>query len=416
MKDFFWECKTKVRFGQGAVRDYLAQMVGEFALPGHNIMIGYGGGSVKRNGAYDDVVGVLESLGYSRDGNAADGNMIVEFPGIMSNPTLKRMREGADLASLMDVGLIIAIGGGSVMDCCKAIAVQAQYKGDAWEDFWMKGLPMTHDVIPCGVVVTMPATGSEVNGCAVLTNEDTKIKCDRDYPEMNPAFALMDPAYTLTMPVRQMKAGTFDILSHIMETYFSWPLEPNPADDISEALMKGLIRDFRAALADPQDMQARSNIMWTASLAENRIIKTGKSKDFQAHNMEHQLSAYTNCNHGEGLAVLHPVYYRHIYKAGLAKFVSFARNVWGLTEKDAEGFRVSCGSTMSDDEALALAGIDALAAFIQEAGLPTTLRDLGFGEDERKLLPEIAESCFISGGAFRPMTAAEILEIYNECW
>ena len=143
MKDFFWECKTKVRFGQGAVRDYLAQMVGEFALPGHNIMIGYGGGSVKRNGAYDDVVSVLESLGYSRDGNAADGNMIVEFPGIMSNPTLKRMREGADLASLMDVGLIIAIGGGSVMDCCKAIAVQAQYKGDAWEGFWMKGLPMT---------------------------------------------------------------------------------------------------------------------------------------------------------------------------------------------------------------------------------------------------------------------------------
>lgn len=132
--------------------------------------------------------------------------------------------------------------------------------------------------------------------------------------------------------------------------------------------------------------------------------------------MEHQLSAYTNCNHGEGLAVLHPVYYRHIYKSGLAKFVSFARNVWGLTEKDAEGFRVSCGSTMSDDEALALAGIDALAAFIQEAGLPTTLRDLGFGEDERKLLPEIAESCFISGGSFRQMTAAEILEIYNECW
>ena len=429
MENFSWECSTRVRFGQGCIREYLAEMVRTFAPGGQNIMLGYGGGSVKKNGAYNDIMAVLTEMGYSladnsdaaADGQAADGcgpcsYKIVEFTGIMSNPTLAKMLEGAELARRNNIGLIIGAGGGSVMDCCKAVSVQAGYDGDAWEDFWMQGRPMTHRVVPCGVVVTMPATGSEVNGCAVLTNEETKIKCDRDYPEMNPAFALMDPAYTLTMPVRQMKAGTFDILSHIMETYFSYPLEPNPADDISEGLMKGLIRDFRAALADPQDMQARSNIMWTASLAENRIIKTGKSKDFQAHNMEHQLSAYTNCNHGEGLAVLHPVYYRHIYKSGLAKFVCFARNVWGLTEKDAEGFRVSCGSNMSDDEALALAGIDALAAFIKEAGLPGTLRELGFGEDERKLLPEIAESCFISGGAFRQMTAAEILEIYNECW
>ena len=404
MKDFSWECSTKVRFGQGCVREYLAELVREFALPGGNIMIGYGGGSVKRNGSYNDVIAVLESLGYSTEGNAAEGHMIVEFPGIMSNPTLRRMREGAELASLMDVGLIIAIGGGSVMDCCKAISVQAKYDGDAWEDFWMKGLPMTHEIIPCGVVVTMPATGSEVNGCAVLTNEETKIKTDRDYPEMNPVFALMDPVYTLTMPPRQLRAGTFDILSHIMETYFSWPASDNPADDVSEGLMRGLIRDFRAAVADPGDITSRSNIMWTASLAENRIIKTGKSKDFEAHNMEHQLSAYTDCNHGEGLAVLHPVYYRHIYKDGLPKFVRFAERVWGLSPDDYES-----------DEELALAGIEALAAFIKEMGLPTTLSEIGFGADEIELLPEIAESCFISEGAFRPMTKEEILEIYREC-
>ena len=315
------------------------------------------------------------------------------------------MKEGAELASLMDVGLIIGIGGGSVMDCCKAIAVQARYDGDAWEDFWMQGKAMTHELLPCGVVVTMPATGSEVNGCAVLTNEETRIKCDRDYPEMNPRFALMDPAYTLSMPLRQLRAGTFDILSHIMETYFSYPLEDNPADDVAEGLMKGLIRDFRAAVADPGDIHVRSNIMWTASLAENRIIKTGKSLDFQAHNMEHQLSAYTDCNHGEGLAVLHPAYYRHIYKDGLPKFVNFAERVFGL---DRDSFE--------SDEALALAGIDALQAFIREMGLPTTLRDIGFGAEEKKLLPEIAESCFISQGAFRQLTADEILEIYGECW
>ncbi len=405
MKDFSWECRTKVRFGQGCVREYLAEFVKEFALPGRNIMIGYGGGSVKRNGSYDDVVSVLGSLGYSRDGDAGEGRMIVEFPGIMSNPTLRRMKEGAELASLMDVGLIIGIGGGSVMDCCKAISVQAAYPGDAWEDFWMKGLPMKHDIIPCGVVVTMPATGSEVNGCAVLTNEETKIKCDRDYPEMNPLFALMDPVYTLSMPERQLKAGTFDIFSHIMETYFSRPLGDNPADDVSEGLMRGLVRDFRKAAADPEDMTARSNIMWTASLAENRIIKTGKSKDFQAHNMEHQLSAYTDCNHGEGLAVLHPAYYRHICGDGLYKFARFAENVWGLSPDDYEE---------TDD--LALAGIDALADFIKEMGLPSTLRELGFGNEERALLPEIAESCFISEGAFRQLTHEEILEIYEECW
>lgn len=255
MNSFNWECRTKVRSGEGCVRENLEGFVREFAGSG-NIMIGYGGGSVRKNGAYDDVMAVLTSMGYGHD--AGEGKKIVDFPGIMSNPTLTKMLEGAELARSSNVGLIIAIGGGSVMDCCKALAVQADYDGDAWEDFWMQGKPMTHNVIPCGVVVTMPATGSEVNGCAVLTNEETRIKCDRDYPEMNPRFALLDPAYTLTMPLRQMRAGTFDILSHIMETYFSYPEEGNPADDISEGLMKGLIRDFRAALRDPQDMQARS--------------------------------------------------------------------------------------------------------------------------------------------------------------
>lgn len=404
MDDFIWECKTKVRFGQGCVKSCLEELVDEFCIKGRNIMIACGGGSIKKNGAYDDVMSVLESMGYSYGGDADGGNRIIEFSGIMSNPTLSKMREGAELASSNNAGLIIGIGGGSVMDCSKAIAVQAGYEGDAWEDFWMKGLPMKHEIIPCGVVVTMPATGSEVNGCAVLTNEETKIKCDRDYPEMNPCFALMDPSYTLTMPLRQLRAGTFDIFSHIMETYFSFPIDDNPADDVSEGLMRGLIRDFRIAVKDPEDLQARSNIMWTASLAENRIIKTGKTKDFQAHNMEHQLSAYTDCNHGEGLAVLHPVYYRHICKDGEAKFAKFAERVWGLPPGD-----------YPDAAALAMAGIEAMENFIKEMGLPTTLGELGFGEKEYAKLPEIAESCFISQGAFRVLDSAEILQIYEEC-
>ena len=345
MERFSWECRTKVCFGEGCVKEQLEPLIRGIAPEG-SIMIGYGGGSVKKNGAYDDVMSVLETMGYSTD--RAEDRRIIEFGGIMSNPTLAKMREGAALARDNNVGLIIAIGGGSVMDCCKAVSVQARYEEDAWEDFWMKGRPMTHDIVPCGCVVTMPATGSEVNGCAVLTNEETRIKCDRDYPQMNPVFALMDPRYTLTMPVRQLRAGTFDILSHIMETYFSLPLYGNPAE----------------------------------------IIKTGKSKDFQAHNMEHQLSAYTDCNHGEGLAVLHPVYYRHIYKDGLPKFAAWARNVWGITDAEALRSESFAEEGMSDEELLAIAGIEELSELIREAGLPSSLRELGFGEEEKKLPPD----------------------------
>jgi len=391
----------------------LPTFVERFAIPGKNILLGYGGGSIKKNGAYDDVIEALESIGYKRIGenfanptaNPTAGPCIIEFSGIMSNPTVAKMLEGAELARKYDVGLILAVGGGSVMDCCEAISIQAPYDGDAWQDFWMDGKPMEHTAIPCGVVVTMPATGSEVNGCAVLTNEETKIKCDRYYAQIHPLFAIEDPRYTLTMPMRQVIAGAFDIFTHIMEVYFSFPIEENPSDDVSEGLMHGLVRDFRAAVKDPLDMQARSNIMWHASLAENNIIKKGKTLDFEAHNMEHQLSAYTNCNHGEGLAIISPVYYRHIYKDGLPKFVRFAKYVWELDR-----------NAYDSDEAYALAGVEALANFIREVGLPTTLREIGFGEKEKKMLPEIAKSCFVSQGAFRPLTHDEILEIYEECF
>ena len=186
-----------------------------------------------------------------------------------------------------------------------------------------------------------------------------------------------------------------------METYFSQPNENNVSDDIMEALMKSVISNLRAAIQNPKDYTARSNLMWASTMAENRIIKMGKQCDFACHNMEHQLGAYTNCNHGQGLAVLHPVYYRHIYKAGLSKFVRFAQNVWGIYQNGRE------------DEALAMAGIDALAGFIQEIGLPTTLKALGVKKEQLKT---IADSCSISQGSYRPLTHQEILEIFQECY
>ncbi len=329
------------------------------------------------------------------------GYEIVEFSGIMSNPTYAKVQEGAKMARENKVDMILAVGGGSVMDCCKAVSLAAQYEGDIWEDFWAQPGVIDFEPLPLGVIVTVAGTGSECNGGAVITNQEKKIKTGRDYPALNPRFALMDPTYTFSVPKGQMVSGGFDILSHIMETYFSEPNEDNVSDDIMEALMKNLVRNLRAAIQNPEDYTARSNLMWDATMAENRVIKMGKKCDFECHNMEHQLGAFTNCNHGCGLAVIHPVYYQHIYKAGLPKFVRFAQNVWGIP---CEG---------KSHEELAQAGIKALADFIKEIGLPTTLKELGVKKDQLK---EIADSCGISQGSYKIMTHEEILRIFQECY
>ena len=248
----------------------------------------------------------------------------------------------------------------------------------------------------------MAGTGSEMNGGAVITNEAVKVKTGRDYPKCNPKFALMDPTYTYSVPKQQMVSGGFDILSHIMETYFSEPNEENVSDDISEALMRGVIRDLRAAIQNPEDYTARSNLMWESTMGENRIIKLGKRMDFECHQMEHQLGAYLDCNHGAGLAVLHPVYYRHIYQEGLPKFQKFAVNVWGISPE---------GKT---EEELARAGVEALADFIREIDLPATLRELG--ADESTDLKVIADSCNLARGSYKKMTHEEILKIFQECY
>lgn len=389
MNNFIFENSTKVFFGRGCVKEYLPCLTKDY---GDTVMLAYGGGSIKRNGIYDEVTGILK----------AAGKNIVEFAGIMANPTYEKVLEGARLARENNVSLILGVGGGSVMDCCKAVSMAARYQGDVWADFWARPGIFDFEPLPLGVIVTVTGTGSECNGGAVITNERLKIKTGRDYPKCNPRFALLDPVYTYSVPAFQVASGGFDILSHIMEIYFSEPDEDNVSDDIAEALMKNVVRNLRAAVREPENYTARSNLMWDAVMAENRIIKLGKRTDFQCHQMEHQLGAYTNCNHGAGLAVLHPVYYRHIYKDGLAKFKRFAVNVGGIS---AEG---------KTDEEVALAGIEALAAFIAEIGLPVTLRQLGV--DERTDLKAVAESCGIVPGSYRRLTHEEILAIFKEAY
>lgn len=389
MNNFIFENSTKVYFGKGCVKEFLA---GNLNAYGNNVMLAYGGESIKKNGVYDEIREIL----------TAEGKNITEFSGIMSNPTYKKVMEGAKIAKENHVDVILAVGGGSVMDCCKAVSLAAAYDGDIWSDYWEKNGIVYFEPVPLGVIVTVTGTGSECNGGAVITNEEKKIKTGRDYPKCNPKFALMDPEYTFSVPARQTASGGFDILSHIMETYFSKPDEDNVSDNISEALIKSVISNLPKALENPQDYTARSNLMWAATMAENRIIKLGKACDFQAHQIEHQLGAFTNCNHGCGLAVIHPAYYRYICRDGLVKFVRFAQNVWGISSE---------GKT---DEETALEGIRALEDFIRQIGLPTTLRELGM--DDQEQLVQIAQSCNVAPGSYGKMTKEAILEILKECY
>ena len=388
MNNFIFENGTKVFFGKGCVKEYLACLTKGY---GDTVMVACGDDSVKKSRIYDEVVSILNRT----------GKQIAEFPGITANPTYAEVLEGAKLARKHQAGLLLGVGGGPVMDCCKAISIAARYEGEAWENFWARPGILDFEPLPVGVIATEAGTGSECSGKAVITNQTLRVKTGRDYPKCNPKFALMDPSYTLSVSKSQMVSGGFDTLSHIMEIYFSGPDEDNVSDDMAQALMGNVIRNLRAAIGNPENYTARSNLMWAGTMAENRIIKLGKRTDFQCRQMARQLEAYADCDHGGGLAVLQPVYYRHIYKDGPGKFKRFAAEVWGISPE---------GKT---DEEIACAGIDALEDFIREMGLPATLRELGV--DENTDLKAIADSCAIVSGGYRRLTHGEIFEIFREC-
>ena len=384
MNNFIYENKTKVYFGKGGVKEYLGCLLEHY---GDTVMLAYGGGSIKRNGIYDEVMGILN----------AKGKRVVEFSGIMSNPTYTKVQEGAKLARENHVDLILAVGGGSVSDCCKVISARAKLNEDIWEMQTVKHTYPT-EFIPLGIIVTAFGTGSEMNNGAVITHEEKKIKGALWGAQAE--FAFLDPSYSLSVPFGQVISGAFDTLSHAMETYFGKPDENNLSDALGEAVMRSVIANIRVLLTDHDNYEARSELAWASSMAENGILKIGKATDFQAHQIEHQLGAYTNCNHGAGLAVIHPVLYRHIYKSGEARFARFARNVWGIASKGT-------------DSATALAGVEALAAFIKEIGLPTTFEELGIPVDTD--FRAIADSTNITAGCCKKLTHDEIYDILMEC-
>lgn len=385
MSTFTYEYPVKVYFGEGAAKEHLKV---ELSKVGKTVLLAYGGGSIKKNGVYDEVTGLLQEAGKD----------IVEFTGIMSNPTYQKVQEGAKLVKDNKVDFILAVGGGSVIDCCKIVSAQAKTETDIWEmEYADRKLPT--EFIPMGGIVTAFGTGAEENCGAVITNEEKKLKAPLWGAYYD--FVILDPAYTMSMPLKQVISGAFDSLSHSMETYMGAPREVNYSDEINEATQRNIIRNIRATLANPQDKQARSELIWAAAMAENGMLKIGKTTDFQCHMLEHQLGAYTDCNHGQGLAVLHPVLYRHMLPEAAPQFARMATEVWGIA---ADG---------KTEMELAEAFIMALADFIKEIGLPSTLQEMGIGEDTD--FKAIADTTMLMGGCVKKFTSDELLAVLKEC-
>lgn len=384
--DFCYYNPTKIYFGKEA----LGNLSGELANYGKNILLIYGKNSVKKSGLYDEVIKILK---------LADKN-VTELSGIKSNPSYSQLLKGASLVKENDVDLILAVGGGSVIDCAKGISVSAYCEGDPWQKYWVDFEPVTNKIVPVASILTMAGTGSEMNGGSVITNEEKMLKNGRVFPSnVNPKFSILNPEYTFTVPKYQMASGIFDTMSHLMEQYFSGN-DDNTTDYILEGVMRSLIVSAKTAMENPTDYEARSNIMWCATIGLNTITGLSKMQDWEVHMIEHQIGAYTDCAHGAGLAAVSVPYYKYIMNDGIDKFVRFAKNVWDIDI-----------NSMTKEQA-ALAGLEKLDKFISLLELPKTLKELGASEE---MLPKIANSTVLGGG-YKQMTADDILNILKECY
>ncbi len=382
--NFIYSNPTKLYFGEDA-KGHLAEALKGY---GRNVLLTYGGGSIKRNGVYDDVISVLNEA----------GKHVVELSGVMPNPTYEKVLEGVNAVRDNNIDFILAVGGGSTIDYSKAVAASAFYEGDAWKNFWEQQNEPAPDarIIPIGAVLTMAGTGSEMNGGSVITNEAITMKIGKVFDErLMPKFAILNPRYTFSVPRNQMVAGIFDTMSHIMEQYFSGD-DDSTSDYLAEGLMRSLISSSRKAIENPENYEARSNIMWTATWALNTLIAEGKDEDWMVHMIGHAVSAFTHATHGMTLSAISVPYYRAVMNYGLKRFARFAKVVW---EVPAEG---------KTDAELAAAGIDALSNWIQEIGAATNLSSLGVTEE---MLDGIVAATVDLPGGYHHLTPAEIKAI-----
>ena len=374
---------TKLYFGDNSI-EYLNSELKKY---GKNVVLVYGGGSAKKNGIYDEVVEILRK----------SGKNIAEISGVMPNPTVEKLYEGIEIARNHNVDLLLAVGGGSVCDYCKAVSVSVNCDEDPWEKYYINFEEPTCEIIPVGCVLTMVGTGSEMNAGSVITNHKNKLKIGHVFADekIMPRFSILNPKYTLTLPHYQMVSGIYDIFNHICEQYFSGE-DDNTSDYISEGLMKSLINSSRIANRDSQNYEARSNIMWTATWALNTLVAKGKSTDWMVHMIGQAVGAYTDATHGMTLSAVSLPYYRFIMPYGLAKFKRFAVNVWDV---DAAG---------KTDEQVALEGLDAMESWMKELGLVMNITDLGASED---MIEGIANSTLILNGGYKSLNHEVIVQI-----
>lgn len=377
---------AKIYFGDQSL-DYLNTELPKY---GKNVVLIYGGGSIKKNGIYDDVIKILE----------AQGKNVAEIAGVMPNPTLAKLYEGIEIARQHQADFLLAVGGGSVCDYAKAVSVSVNCEEDPWEKYFVRFEEPSCETLPVGCVLTMVGTGSEMNAGCVITNQETKQKIGHVFADEKiiPRFAILNPRYTMTLPHRQMVAGIYDIFNHICEQYFSGE-DDNTSDYISEGLMRSVLHASRIANKKPQDYEARSNLMWTATWALNTLIAKGKSTDWMVHMLGQAVGAYTNATHGMTLAAVSLPYYRYILPYGLPKFKRFAIEVWKV---NPEGKK---------DEEIAEEGLKAMEDWMKELGLAMKISELGATKD---MIDGIADATLLLEGGYKVLSRKEVVEILKE--
>lgn len=385
--DFTYCNPTALHFG----KDAFGALEGELQKYGQNVLLVYGGGSIKKNGVYDKVIEVLNKCGKN----------ITEDAGVMPNPTDVKLREGVARGREGKVDFILAVGGGSVIDYAKAVSVSIHLPEDEdpWEKYYANWEEPTCEIVPVGSVLTMVGTGSEMNGGAVITNHEKGLKLGHVFgTEVYPKFAILNPEFTYTLPKYQMVAGIFDIMNHITEQYFSGD-DDNTSDYLMEGLMRNLIRAARIAVKDPENYEARSNIMWDATWALNTLVAMGKSTDWEVHMIGQAVGAITDATHGMTLSAVALPYYRHIMQYGLPKFARFATSVWDIPAES------------KTEEELAAAGLDAMEAWMREIGCVMNITELGASDT---MIEQIADATLTMEGGYHVLSRPEIIEILKQ--
>ena len=383
--NFSYKNATKLYFGD----DSLKYLYEELPKYGPNVQLIYGGGSIKRSGLYDEIVKILKDCGKN----------IVEDGGVMPNPTTDKLYEGVRIARDHHSDLLLAVGGGSCCDYAKAVSVSVHCDEDPWDKYYLRFEEPTCEIVPVGCILTMAGTGAEMNAGAVITNHEQKLKIGHVFGEdVMPKFSILNPRYTMTLPKKQMVAGIYDIFNHICEQYFSGE-DDNTSDYLAEALMKSVIKSSLTAVEDPEDYEARSNIMWAATWALNTLIAKGKSGDWMVHMIGQAAGAYTDATHGMTLSAVSLPYYRHIMPYGLKKFVRFAEEVWNVSPDG------------KSDEQIAREGLEAMEDWMKKIGVAMRLSEIGATED---MIDGITEATIILDGGYKVLTKDEVKQIVRE--